>query len=107
MMEQARIQDGGRGQSPTPSHFLQTPDTHAAESDSWTLLGKMLSVEAGRWEGLEKVGCEPERRLLSPGSSPFLEKKQAWQPAASSVRGRGRLSCCLRFFPYLCVPAVC
>lgn len=86
MMERARIQDGGHRQSPTPSHFLQTPNTHAAEPDSWTLLGKMLSVEAGRWEGLEKVGCEPEKRLLGPGISPFLEKKQAWQPGLFSTQ---------------------
>lgn len=87
MMERARIQDGGHRQSPTPSHFLQTPDIHAAEPDSWTLLGKMENVEAGPWEGLEKVGHEPERRLLSPGISPFLEKKQeAWQPGLLSAQ---------------------
>jgi hypothetical protein len=45
MIERARIQAGDYRQSPTPSHFLQTPSTHAAEPG--TLLGKMLRVEAG------------------------------------------------------------
>lgn len=76
MMERARIQDGGHRQSPAPSHFLQTPNTHAAEPDDWTLLGKMLNVEAERWESLEKVGREPEAERRVPGISPFLEKNQ-------------------------------
>lgn len=85
MMEQARIPDGGHRQSPAPSRFLQTPSTHAAEPDSWTLLGKMLSAEAGQWESLEKAGHEPGGCCSGPGSSPFLEKKQAWQPGLLSA----------------------
>lgn len=103
MMEQARIQDGGHRQSPTPSRFLQTPHTHAAEPDSWTLLGKMLSAEAGQWESLEKAGREPGGCCSGPGSWPFLEKKQAWQLGLLSAQlcteGGGRCSCCLRSCP--------
>lgn len=95
MIEQAWIQAGGHRQSPTPSHFLQTPSTHAAEPDSGTLLGKMLSVEAGRWESQEKVGREPERRLLGPkdfafsGEEAGLATRAAFRPAL--YRGRGKL----------------
>lgn len=108
MMERATIQDGGHRQSPTPSHFLQTPYTLAAEPGSWTLLGKMLSVGAGRWEGLERVGCEPERLLLSPrefafsGEEAALATGAAPRPALYRGWGRWRLSCYLRFCPDLC-----